>query len=131
MEEEKKMAEKIIVIKSKKLNENLRKNLVEYYCFFNDYQCVLELEVNSLEKELKSILKILHKRNISKLVFLDFCDFGDDTIILDILEKLSLKGIEIEIILQNIKTKKSTLTEVLNAISNYHCLNDLEVSGNV
>lgn len=37
MEEEKKMAEKIIVIKSKKLNENLRKNLVEYYCFFNDY----------------------------------------------------------------------------------------------
>lgn len=125
------MAEKIIVIKSKKLNENLRKNLVEYYCFFNDYQCVLELEVNSLEKELKSILKILHKRNISKLVFLDFCDFGDDTIILDILEKLSLKGIEIEIILQNIKTKKSTLTEVLNAISNYHCLNDLEVSGNV
>lgn len=125
------MAEKIIVIKSKKLNENLRKNLVEYYCFFNDYQCVLELEVNNLEKELKSILKILHKRNISKLVFLDFCDFGDDTIILDILEKLSLKGIEIEIILQNIKTKKSTLTEVLNAISNYHCLNDLEVLGNV
>ena len=125
------MAEKIIVIKSKNLNENLRKNLVEYYCFFNDYQCVLELEVNNLEKELKSILKILHKRNISKLVFLDFCDFGDDTIILDILEKLSLKGIEIEIILQNIKTKKSTLTEVLNAISNYHCLNDLEVLGNV
>lgn len=121
------MAEKIIFIKSKNENEKLSKNLLKNYCYFNNYQCVLELEVNDIKKELKEIIKLLKRKNINKLVFLDFCDFGDEVIILDILEKLCLKEIEVEIILQNIKSKKSTLIEVLSAISNYKILNGLEV----
>lgn len=121
------MAEKIIFIKSKNGNERLSKNLLKNYCYFNNYQCVLELEVNNIKKELREIIKLLKSKSINKLVFLDFCDFGDEVIILDILEKLCLKKIEVEIILQNIKTKKSTLVEVLSAISNYKILNGLEV----
>lgn len=83
------------------------------------------------KKELKEIIKLLKSKNINKLIFLDFCDFGDEVIILDILEKLCLKEIEVEIILQNIKTKKSTLSEVLNVISNYNILKSLGGVNNV
>ena len=125
------MAEKIIFIKGKKENENLSKDLIRNYCYFNDYQCVLELEINDIMDELKSVIRLLKSKNINKLVFLDFGDFGDGTIILDIFEKLCLNDIEVEIILQNIKSKKSTLNEILNAISNYKILNNLEVANNV
>ena len=125
------MAEKIIFIKGKKENENLSKDLIRNYCYFNDYQCVLELEINAIMDELKSVIRLLKSKNINKLVFLDFGDFGDGAIILDIFEKLCLNDIEVEIILQNIKSKKSTLNEILNAISNYKILNNLEVANNV
>lgn len=59
-------------------------------------------------------------------MFLYFCDLGDNVIVFGILEKLSLKEKEVEIILQNIKTNKLTLVEALNTVSNYNLLKGLE-----